>query len=165
MDQEGRRSEQLCRAARLEGIGEGGGTAGAITGTNARLPGSQGEQFPVIRVEEDDVAALGIHPRQRIVQTPFRDLLKLRVHRENDVIPRHGLADHSSRRIVAPTRTILEEHRLSRGAGENRVQRELESRGATLPLCRKSANDGSAQELRRVKSLIVLAQMNAADSS
>ena len=51
---------------------------------------------PLVGIEEDDVAALGLHLGQRIVQSPLRDLLQLRVDREHDVVARHRLPDHSA---------------------------------------------------------------------
>ena len=79
-----------------------------------RLPGSEGEQLTIVRIEKTTSPPSALHRRQRIVQSPLRDLLQLRVDREDHVVARHRLPDHSGRRIVAASRTVLEKHRLSR---------------------------------------------------
>ena len=40
-------------------------------------------------IEEDDVAAVGVERRERVVEPALRDLLQLGVEREPDVVARH----------------------------------------------------------------------------
>ena len=127
MQQQCRGGKQLGRGTGLERIGKGRGTDGGDA-RPAPLPGRQSQQLAVGGIEEDDIAPLRPHLRQRVVQSALGDLLQLRVQRQNHIVPRNRLADQPSGRVVAPAGAILEEHRLPRLAGENRVERELEAR-------------------------------------
>ena len=69
---------------------------------------------PLSRVEEDHVAALGLHLRQRVVEPALGDLLQLRIDREDHVVPGHRLAHHPAGRVVAAARAVLEQHRFAR---------------------------------------------------
>ena len=122
MQEQRRGGKQLRRGARLEGIGKGGSPDGGDAGSSPLTRG-QRQQLSVDRIEEDDVAPLGSHFSQRIVQPPLGNLLQLRVEGEHHIVSGHRLANETGRRVIASAGAVFQEYRLSRLPGENRVER------------------------------------------
>ena len=118
-----------------------------------RLPRCEREQFARLRIEEHDVAALGPHLGDGVVQPALGDLLQLGVDRERDVVAGDRIARLPAGRVVAPARAVLEQHGLARAAGEQRVERALEARGADGPLGRETADDRAGEVARGIEAL------------
>ncbi|PYP52099.1 MAG: hypothetical protein DMD45_05775 [Gemmatimonadetes bacterium] len=102
-------------------------------------------------------------PPHRVVQRPLPDLLEVRVEREHDVEPRHRRRDHPRRRLVFTALAVLQDHRRSRPAGEQRVERLLEPRRA-VPVVAQPPDGGVGEGGGGIEPVEHRFEVHAADA-
>ena len=120
-----RGSKDLRDRAGLERVGEGARPRRAV----APARGDR-EQLARRRIEHHDVAAVGVHAAQRLVERALGNLLELGVERQHDVVPGQGPGDDPRGRDVLAAGAVLQHHRRARHTRHETVERTLEPRRA-----------------------------------
>ena len=79
-----------------------------------------------VRIENDDVATLSAHARDRIGERLLRDLLQVGVDREHDVVALRRRGARLDRRLAAHAVHVADDSPRAGGAAQNRIERQLE---------------------------------------
>jgi hypothetical protein len=80
-----------------------------------------------VRIENNDVAALRTHARDRVGEGPLGNLLQVGVDRENDGIALDRRRSRCGRRLAALALGVTNDRRFSGSAAQDRIERELEA--------------------------------------
>ena len=121
-DRAGRRDERLHRRPGLERLGDRRDRDLLRIEPAAR----HRQDLAVVRVEDDDVAALGAHARHGVGERFLGDLLKIGVDRQHDAASLGRRGARRDRRLVALPLRVLEDRRRARNAVQNGIERQLE---------------------------------------
>ena len=135
----------------------------ALGATPAGLLRGEREQLAPQWIQEDHVSAIRPGFGQRLVEAPFGDLLELGVEGEHHVVARNRIPDLARRRVVPPPRPILQEDRRARAAGQNGIERQLETGRPDRPVGRQPTDDGSGEIPRRIEALEAAGEVDTAD--
>ena len=108
------------------------GSNGSVIAVDGRLlriepPARHREDLAVVRIENDDVAALGAHARDGVGERLLGDLLQVGVDREHDAVALHRRRARRDRRFAALALRIAEDRRRARHSMQDGVERQLES--------------------------------------
>ena len=116
----------------MNGFAVDPGSNGSVSAVAARLRADPSRRLaiarisPSVRIENDDVAALGAHSRDGVGQRLFGDLLQIGVDREDDAVSLR----RRRARLVGDSRLcpfgVPDDRRRARNAAQDGIERQLE---------------------------------------